>query len=109
VSATDSIPPQLEMLNAETLLLVCDFTPLLASGEVLTAPVCTLTQIDTGASFAAGLSGAAGLASGTGGASKAISQIVTGLIARRSYILEWQGTVASNKILAQKTRLDCPF
>lgn len=109
MSATDSIPPQLEMLAAETLLLTCDFTPLLAAGEVLANPVCTLTQLDTGASYPAGLSGGAQLAAGSGGANKAIAQVVTALVPRKSYTLEWIGTVASNKVVSQKTRLDCPF
>lgn len=104
MSATDTNPASQEVLSTETLALVGDMTALLGSGETITSASVSLTQLDTGASYPAGLSGLPTVT----GAGKTITQVVTGLLPRKSFLLVWTGTVATNKIVSAKTRLDCP-
>lgn len=105
MSATDTNPASQEVLSVETLALVADMTAELGTSETISSASVTLTQLDTGLSYPAGLSGTPTIT----GAGKLITQVVTNLLPGKSYRLMWIATVATNKIVAAKTLLTCPF
>src|SRR4030095_3751332 len=85
-------PDVLPMGSRETLPVRVDVSPLLLPGETPSAPAATLTRLDTGALYPAGLQGAATL---TG---SYITQAVTALTKGITYRLSVQFQAASGKI-----------
>lgn len=79
------------MASGETLPLAFDVYALLASGESASSPTCALTRLDTGASYAAGLSGNPTVSGTT------ITQAITALANGVTYRLAVTFTAAAGK------------
>lgn len=104
MSATDAKPAQVEILSVETLQLVADLSADLAQAENLSLPTAVLTRLDNGTDYSSTLLSQTALAL----SNKGVSTVVSGLTPRKSYLLIFQGTVATNKKPATKIRIDCP-
>lgn len=95
-------PDVFEMTSHETLPLTFDASDLLLVGEAITSATATLTRVDSGVSYAAGLLGTVAVA-GTD-----LTATVTALQPRTSYRLMVSFQVAVNKIWAPYLLIDCP-
>lgn len=85
-------PQSLRIRVNEILALTLNTTNYLGAGESATVPVCTVTDLETGETVAAILSGVASVATPT------ISQTITGAgaVKGRQYLLEWKFSAGSN-------------
>jgi hypothetical protein len=95
-------PNAFEMGSLETLPLTFDATLVLLPGEAIAWAQATLTQLDTGLEYDAGLVGPVAIA-GTD-----LTATITGLLPRKRYRLVLQFEVAANKVWAPSLTIDCP-
>jgi hypothetical protein len=94
-------PEQSPMGSRETLPFRFDVSPLLLPGETPSAPAATLTRLDTGALYPAGLQGAATI-TGT-----YVTQAVTGLTKGITYRLSLQFQAAAGKVFSVLLDIPC--
>src|SRR4030095_8714937 len=95
-------PDVLPMGSRETLPVRVDVSPLLLPGETPSAPAATLTRLDTGALYPAGLVGSPSLT-----ADAYITQTVTALTAGITYRLSVQFDVDVGKTLSVLVDIPC--
>jgi len=94
-------PSPFEMGSQETLPLTFDATSILLPGESVAWAQATLTQLDNGLAYDAGLVGPVAIA-GTD-----LTATVTGLLPRKRYRLVVQFEVAANKVWAPSLLIEC--
>jgi hypothetical protein len=90
------------MGSAETLPLTFDTTSILLPGESIAWALATLTQLDNGLEYDAGLLGPVAIAGPD------VTATVTGLLPRKRYRLVVQFEVAPNKVWAPSLMIECP-
>lgn len=95
-------PNVFEMSSQETLPLTFDASDLVLEGESITSATATLTRVDTGVSYGAGILGTVAI-SGTD-----LTTTVTALQPRASYRLMVRFQVAVNKVWAPYLHITCP-
>jgi hypothetical protein len=95
-------PNPFEMGSQETLPLTFDATPILLPGEVIAWAQATLTQLDNGVDYDAGLVGPVAIAGSD------LTATITGLLPRKRYRLIVQFEVAANKVWAPALTIECP-
>jgi hypothetical protein len=102
-TALDTSPPVVTLSSGAVRVLTCDVTNALKSGETPASPTCTLTDLTTGSTYAAGLSGSASIAGNV------ISQKITSLVAGHRYRLVWTYVPVASSSDSLQTIIEVPF
>ena len=103
MSTLSVYPPSIEMASSETLPIRMDTSNLLGVGESPTSPTAVLTNLSTGNSYAAGLSGNASVSGNY------VTQTVTALTGGQQYRLAVSFTAASGKVWTMELSIICKF
>lgn len=94
-------PGVVYQLSGETLPWTMDFAAAIPSGGALATPTSSLTDIDTGASYAAGLVGSPTISTTT------VVQVVTALVVGHTYRLTVYATISGTRIPGAVVLIEC--